>query len=419
MCAVAQGAALMSEFSPNPTASTVRSRHATLAVGFAALAVLFASTGIARGDDLATLKTTEPDFDVRLHGVALVDFGTPLADALDVYLRVTPPKPLVAIHRVVMGPIETGPDADVDAEECRPARWLFDVIGTTDAAYAQRPRSRARGGRVGEEKPGSRGHIPATHVVRVALELPDPSTRCPMPSSPTVRVIETFEVADLRPSIHVSTSDQVVLVEDVTRNFRRIFPAGVGAIDRIRAPGQVTSLTPATSGSRIHPHSSFKTLGAPRWFKGEPFLPIEAPMPVGNRVGFYTTRVAFHIYQTYRFMRAYISRGCVTLRTGDLREIRDALFSRTDGVPVYVQSEPMPEVFHPFPHETDLYFRLKPFGPKDKPTFRVSGGLYVTEKVKAAPPVGRDLVDVFLDAEVRLRQRSALAGEPRTQGNRL
>lgn len=359
------------------------------------------------------------DFDSRLHGVALVDFGTPLADALDAWLRAHPPGGLVAVHRVVLGPVSPAPSnsaeaplgaAGTDPLSCAPAVWRFDVLGTRVARHAKHAGVRHRQ-RPGHEKPGVSPHVPATDVVRVAMALPDPMSRCPFPEAPEVEVEETFSMAELDPFLRVSTSDQVVLLEDPARDFRRIWPAGVGAIDTIRAPGHTTSLTPVTDGSRIHPASAFKTLGAPSWFANEPFIPLEAPMAVGQRVGYYTTRLAFHIYQTYRFIRGYVSRGCVTLRTGDLRELRDALFVRETAIPLLIQAEALPGVFHPHPHEDGLHFRLKPFGDPERPTFRVSGNLYVTEKVTGPPPAPEALIGVYLDSETKLRARTSVADE--------
>ncbi len=356
------------------------------------------------------------DFDTRLHGVALVDFGTPVADALDAWLRAHPPGGLAAVHRVVLGPVSA--DRTDDAERppsteplsCAPAMWRFDVLGTRLARYAPSPRELRRQ-RPGHEKPGASAHVPATDVVRVTMALPDPMSRCPFPDAPEVTVEDAFTMAELDPFLRVSTSDQVVLLEDPAHDFRRIWPAGVGAIDTIRAPGHTTSLTPVTDGSRIHPASAFRKLGAPSWFANEPFIPLEAPMAVGQRVGYYTTRLAFHIYQTYRFIRGYVSRGCVTLRTGDLRELRDALFVRETAIPVLIQAEALAGVFHPHPHEAELYFRLKPFGDPENPDYKVSGNLYVTEKMKGAPPPAESLIGVYLDSETKLRARTSVAGE--------
>jgi hypothetical protein len=314
------------------------------------------------------------------------------------------------VHAVVLGPIPATTGDTPDA--CRPAWWQFDVLGSRKTAPTRHSGAR-RPGRtpLRHPKPGSRGHTDITDVVRVGLELPAPDSACPFPAEPRIEVLDRFPLSALNPFLHLSISDRVVLLEDPARDFRRIFPAGVGAIDHLRRPGHITSLTPATDGSRLDPETSFRTLGAPRWFANEPFLPIEAPMAVGNRIGFYTTRVAFHVFQTHRFMRAYVSRGCVTLRTGDLRELRDVLFARTTPIPLFIGAETMPDVYHPFPHEDGLHFVLKPFGPPERPTWRVSGNLYVTEKVVGPPPPGEVIVGVPLDSEARLRQRMTLATE--------
>lgn len=217
-------------------------------------------------------------------------------------------------------------------------------------------------------------------------------------------------IVDLRPRLDVSLVDKLVVLEDDTVGFRRVFPVGIGALDRIRRPGRIASLTPATNDGRIDKKLARKRLGG--WNRNRPIMSLMLPAYWHKRDGQavtsrYKTPVALHAWppdpKHSPFVRSYVSAGCITFRDADLDEMYAFVMGLPDPIPLAIHAAARPDAIHPYPVAEALFWQLKEFdGGKDGvPRYRVSGGLYVTEKVTTAAPDPKSLVDIYGDSEER------------------
>ncbi|MCA9517433.1 MAG: hypothetical protein KC635_20975 [Myxococcales bacterium] len=352
--------------------------------------------------------------DPRFSGVELAELSAPLAAEAQRAILATNPAGLASIDAIVLVDDELDhDDADAGLDY---GVLVVDVIGRPVQGDDLAPSSVPAVTRspVGKHPRRVRRREVTPEIVRMEIPYVTGLDASVVPRVGAARERERFAYADLKLAIHVSTGDRVVLLEDPRRGFRRVFPADVGAIDTIRNPGVTASLTPATDGARIRRESSYEALGAPVWFKNEPFLTLEAPTGWVTAQGtlkraHYATRVGFHIYTTTVFHRGYMSQGCVALRETDLNALADALYFGPESIPVAIQASPLPDVYHPFPPEEGLHYVLKNVGTAEKPRFTTRGGLYLVEKQAGAPPEAQELADVYMDGERRLQEHVAVA----------
>jgi len=269
--------------------------------------------------------------------------------------------------------------------------WTIQVIGR-DMRFA-------RADERGRKKPGAEG---ALGVVKLAGHL-----ALDRSAAPTWEVLGESPLADLDLRVRVSLSDRAVLVEAPGFGLERVYPAGVGALDEVRRPGYMTSLTPTTELGRVSRATS-RMRGPANWMRGQPYLPFEIPWVStrqaenGEAKRYYVeTRIAFHIWQGQAFSRGYNSHGCVTLREEDLAELAAFVFSREAPVALTVRARALPGHRHPFAHEATHYWTLRNLGTPERPRiFR--GMFYAIEKVMASPPDTRELADLFMVAERRV-----------------
>lgn len=372
---------------------------------------------------VASAPAQASGIDPRFGGVELCELEAPVAAVAQAAILAENPAGLASIDAIVLVTDEA--DHDDVAEGLDYGVLVVDVIGRPVRAGEVAPMSLAALTRspVGRHPRRVRRREVTPVVVRLELPYVTGYDASVVPRVSAARELERFSYADLAPAIHVSTGDRVVLLEDARRGFRRVFPADVGAIDTIRNPGVVASLTPATDGARIRRESSYEALAAPAWFKNEPFLTFEAPSgwitaQGGLERSHYATRIGFHIYTTARFHRGYMSQGCIALRETDLNALADALYFGPASIPVRIQAAPLPDVYHPFPKEEGLHYALKNVGTAERPAFTTRGGLYLVEKQIGPPPEAQALADVYMDGERRLQGHVAIALVRRVVGAR-
>lgn len=320
------------------------------------------STSMASSEERAVGLLTDP----RLRGVALSDLESAVADRVDLALSARNPAGFDATIATAL----------VSADD---ELMLVDVIGRAKG-IASLDRTDKRG----------------LAVARVAV---------PLDHMEAMAVVSVHAFADMHPTLDVSLTDQVAVLEDLGIGFRRVWPIGIGAADSVRRPGKLASLTPATQSGRLVKSEASKSRGG--WNRGLPFLPMRLPA-YGRRPSTgemhkwsYKTRVAFHAWPGQGFIRGYVSRGCVILRDDELEELFAVVQALPADLAFATHATENREALHPLPYEEGVYWRLTDFGRPGKPAFRVSGNLYVIEKVEAHPPDRNALVDIYHESEER------------------
>jgi len=334
------------------------------------------------------LDREHAEFDLRWRGVTLSDLPGPEAAMLAEAVRLANPGQLSSVvsiawleRSVTPEGANSGASSTIDLEAS--PRHLIQIVGRA-SRFAT------------EADPGSAKKPPLGVVVvqaRLATDLSD---------VPEFRIMREAPIASLDLEIKVSLLDRLTQVYDEAFGFARVYPAGVGAIDEVRVPGEISSLTPVTELGRVSRETGFLSLNAPSWNRGMPYLPFEIPWvanrPDGQRRWYVETRVAFHAFQEQRFSRGFNSHGCVTLRDEDLTELAALVFARPVPVPLTVRPNPFPEHQHPFPHESTHYWALENLGSAERPHI-TRGNLYAIKKVKEAPPAIAEMVGVFMTGE--------------------
>ncbi len=348
------------------------------ALGFA-LSLLLATTAHAEGPD-----TLQPD--LRWRGVALEDLPGAEVALVNEAVRLANPGRLDEVESVAWleRTVVNERDSDVTAGEISRPRYLVQIVGRA-ARFAS------------DMDQGSRKKAPLGVVVVEARLAADTS------DLPELSIVREAALATLDLEIKASLIDRLTLVMDERFGFIRVWPVGVGALDTVRRPGELSSLTPATELGRISREVGFLSLSAPAWNRGLPYLPFEIPMTstrsIKPRRWYFETRVAFHAFQGQKFSRGFNSHGCITLRDADLIELADLVFARPVPLPLAIQPESFLQHQHPFPHETGHYWELENLGTAKNPRI-LRGNLYAIKKVKGTPPL-REMVAIYMDWEKR------------------
>ncbi len=348
------------------------------ALGFA-LSLLLATTAHAEGPD-----TLQPD--LRWRGVALEDLPGAEVALVNEAVRLANPGRLDEVESVAWleRTVVNERDSDVTAGEISRPRYLVQIVGRA-ARFAS------------DMDQGPRKKAPLGVVVVEARLAADTS------DLPELSIVREAALATLDLEIKASLIDRLTLVMDERFGFIRVWPVGVGALDTVRRPGELSSLTPATELGRISREVGFLSLSAPAWNRGMPYLPFEIPMTstrsIKPRRWYVETRVAFHAFQGQKFSRGFNSHGCITLRDADLIELADLVFARPVPLPLAIQPAPFMQHQHPFPHETGHYWELENLGTAKNPRI-LRGNLYAIKKVKGTPPL-REMVAIYMDWEKR------------------
>lgn len=320
----------------------------------------------ALGQDLGAL------LDPRHAGVALEDLGSALARAVDRHVRHAADLDLGAVLSTSLHALD-GTCLIVDVVSRHPrfrdetppqsAPWPFPGL---------RPRERAVGG-VG--------------LTRVRVDTAAAAGFCVATGH---AVLGRASLGALRLSMRVSLRDTLAVVEDPGLGFRRLYPLGVGALDTVRRPGVLSSITPTTRHGRLDRRASWAVMTAPAHFQGKPYLPLHAARlrkgPDGAPiVSWYPTWIAFHVWQLPRFARGFLSHGCVRMRDEDLAELASFVFGDSRGLSVDIIAERFVDARHPHWKLADRYYRLKNVGTRARPKPWIINGVWVTEYVHGQP----------------------------------
>ncbi len=324
--------------------------------------------------------------DLRWRGVAMEDLPGAEVALVNEAVRLANPGSLDEVESVAWleRSVVNERDNDATAGGISTPRYLLQIVGRA-----------ARFG--GDEDQGPRKKAPLGVVVVEARLAADAS------DLPVMTIVREAPLATLDLEIKASLIDRLTLVMDERFGFIRVYPVGVGALDAVRRPGELSSLTPATELGRISRDAGFLSLSAPAWNRGLPYLPFEIPMTstrtIQPRRWYVETRVAFHAFQGRTFSRGFNSHGCVTLRDADLIELADLVFARAAPLPLAIQPEPFAQHRHPLPHETEHYWELENLGSAKRPVI-TRGNLYAIKKVNGTPPL-REMVAIYMDWEKR------------------
>lgn len=334
-------------------------------------------------------RAQESELDLRWRGVALSDLPGGEAALVEAAVHEANPGRFTSVVSIAWLERSVGHSALSSSGNARRAadlegdpRHLVQIVGR-HARFAT------------ATDPGTRDKPPLGVVVVEARLAGDRS------DWPELRVVRESPLAALDLEIETSLSDRTVVVSDERFDFVRVYPVGVGAIDLIRRPGYVSSLTPITDNGRVWRESSSASRSAPGWNRGKPFIPFEIPHVSardGARRWFVETRVAFHIWVGRAFSRGFVGHGCVTLRDDDLDELAAFVFERPTPIPLTVRAEEFADHRHPYPHETTHYWMLENLGTAARPIL-TRGSLYAIKKIDAQPPVVSELVGQFMTWE--------------------
>jgi len=361
-------------------------RARVLAVVLAVFAVL-APPLPASAQGLAPVTAPEP-YDPRQLGSALGDVDHPKAAAAAAYLASTPDLDLGHVLSASLRSL-TPTHILVDVVSLHPRFvQLYPDAGRPYLFQGRRPPRRPPGG-VGLTRLAL-AITPGLHVVKSHV------------------VLSAHALSDLDLTMRVSVGDALAVVEDRALHFRRIYPLGVGAVDRVRRLGEVSSITPTTRFGRLDKRRSWEVMRFPKYFRDLPYIPLNIPVPratedpeaeSGVRLVYRPTWIAFHIWQQPRFARGFLSHGCIRMRGEDLSELAAFVYGVEETIPVHIVAEPLADVRHSHWRLTDRYFELRNVGTATKPRPWIVMGVWVTDYVRGAPvPAPEDFVGITIDS---------------------
>ncbi len=219
------------------------------------------------------------------------------------------------------------------------------------------------------------------------------------------KILLQRDYAEMSPHVTVSLGDRLAVLEDDATGFRRSFPLGVGAIDEVHFKGVTTLQTPTTEMSVLSKNTLVRKLSKPSYFRNKPFIPLTVPLapPAANKpVHYRQSAIAFHIWQSPKFQRGFLSHGCMRMRDSDLYELLTFVEGVKDTLPVKIRVEKVAGAEHPFPYLTESFSEVHNFGSKERPLARKvkdSEGSYLTKlhTTKHAPPAIEMLTGMTLD----------------------
>lgn len=380
----------------DPQKASRSKRNLGIAPRFALVALAFVLGPLALTDRAsATWRLSPPTapepWDARQNGAALTDVDLPVAAMAAWYIEATPELDLGHVLSASLRAL-TSTHVFVDVVSIHPA--FEDAYPTARRAYpfhGSRPRGRPDGG-VG--------------LTRLALETAAADGRSDIVDH---QILSAHSLLELDLSVRVSVGDTAMVVEDVALGFRRVYPLGVGAVDQIRRPGELSSITPTTRFGRLDKRESWEVMRFPKHFRDVPYIPLNIPRVVRSqgedgdeevRLVYRATWIAFHIWQQPRFARGYLSHGCVRMRDEDLHELAAFVYGVEDTIPVVIVAEPLADARHPHWRLADRYYQLKNVGTASKPKPWIVNRVWVTEYVRGQEvPPPEAIVGITIDSK--------------------
>lgn len=167
-----------------------------------------------------------------------------------------------------------------------------------------------------------------------------------------IRFVKDIPLAEGQFSVRVGLVQRKAIVEDRAHGIRKIFPIGVGGFDMGLKPGsggRVQLVTPRFRKGSLNRSTAYDARTEPDYYRGEPFIPL-------SRADGHRTPISFHIYQSDKLRRGFVSHGCMHLRERDLREVLTILRQGARAsIPIDVSYYVKDRDDHPYPMEDASY----------------------------------------------------------------
>lgn len=353
-------------------------------LGSAAIACLVSPSASAAW---GLAKPQPPDaYEETQWGSALSDLALPAAHAIDASVRAD-------------DDLDLGTILSVSLHELDGPRWIVDVISLHPRWGDFYPAG--KGSYVGQGRPPKNRPPGGLGLTRVEVLTGADRDVCDILGH---WIVMRRGISEMKPNVRVSIGDNLMVLEDPKTGFRRIYPLGVGAIDQIRRPGRLSSVTPTTDFGRLDKRESWEVMTFPKHFQGKPYLPLNVPRLRTDATGaqtfvFRPTWIAFHVWQPPRFSRGFLSHGCIRMRDEDLAELSAFVYRVEGTIPVRIVAEPFADAHHPHWKLTDRYWRLKNIGTRAAPKTWTVNGVWRTEYVQGEPvPKPEDIVGISIGA---------------------
>ncbi|MCB9734237.1 MAG: L,D-transpeptidase [Deltaproteobacteria bacterium] len=350
------------------------------------VACLLASSPAFAAWGLAKPQPPDPYDETQL-GSALTDLALPDARTIDAHVRAAKD-------------LDVGAILSVSLHELDGTRWVVDVVSLHPRWDDFYPVDKAS--YVGQGRPPKNRPEGGLGLTRVEVLTGADDDICDILGH---WVVLRRGLTEMKPKVRVSIGDNLMVLEDAATDFRRIYPLGVGAIDQIRRPGELSSVTPTTSFGRLDKRESWEVMTFPKHFQDKPYLPLNVPRVRTDATGaqvlaYRPTWIAFHVWQPPRFARGFLSHGCIRMRDEDLAELAAVVYGVEDTVPVRIVAEPFPDAHHPHWKLTDRFYRLQNIGTKAEPKAWTINDVWKTEYVQDEPvPKPTDIVGITIDGK--------------------
>lgn len=150
-----------------------------------------------------------------------------------------------------------------------------------------------------------------------------------------IRSEAVYPLKDMMFHASVGLVDRKLIIEDVVKNIKLVFPIGVGSFDEgTMNENKVSLLTPRFKNGFIDQREVISKRTKPRYFKGLPFIRISKGPDNNTDI----TPIGFHIEINDSFVRGFDSHGCMRLREMDLMTLHDLIvFGTQQLIPLTVQ----------------------------------------------------------------------------------
>lgn len=150
-----------------------------------------------------------------------------------------------------------------------------------------------------------------------------------------IRSEEVYPLKDMMFHASVGLVDRKLIIEDVVKNIKLVFPIGVGSFDEgTMNEGKLSLLTPRFKNAFIDQREVISKRTKPRYFQGLPFVRISKGADNATDI----TPIGFHIEINDSFVRGFDSHGCMRLREIDLMALHDlVVFGPQQLIPLTVQ----------------------------------------------------------------------------------
>lgn len=176
-----------------------------------------------------------------------------------------------------------------------------------------------------------------------------------------------YALNDMSFQINVGLVDRKVIIKDVSKNIKMVFPIGVGAFDvGVMNEGIVSLVTPRFKHGFVDKSVVISKREKPRYFAGKPFIRILK----GEDVNTDRTAIGFHLEINESFVRGFDSHGCMRLREADLMTFHDLImFGDEQQTPLTIDYRTRDLADHPATKRNTTYKTILNKGTEASPFF--------------------------------------------------